>query len=114
MLQEAPGCYDCILQFTGEGAYAKCLAPYLDADCNEALTCALRCSNDSCGDCPTNNQQEQCQDGLFAFNGVCQPWVNGFFCAEAALGGPGAFCDFESAGNAGEWWYRIGQRYCNQ
>ncbi|MCE7894807.1 MAG: hypothetical protein DYH12_34745 [Sorangiineae bacterium PRO1] len=109
LLSSDPGCYDCLIQFATEAAYARCLAPFLTPTCNNSLTCALQCSNTSCNQCPAS-QEEQCRDGLFAQGGVCRPYINGYYCAQAALSGPAAFCEF--GGDVGQWIGKVGAYYC--
>ncbi|MBK7586460.1 MAG: hypothetical protein IPI67_40515 [Myxococcales bacterium] len=109
LLSSDPGCYDCLIQFATENAYARCLAPFLNPSCNESLTCALACSNTSCGSCPAN-KEEACRDGLFAQNGVCRPYIYGYYCAQAALSGPAPFCEYK--GDFGQWLGQVGGYYC--
>jgi hypothetical protein len=111
LFAQNPACFDCLLQFSSDSAYARCLAPFLTAACNHDLTCALFCGNTSCDAClPT--QQESCRERVFSAAGQCAPWVNGYFCAQAALSGPGAFCDF--GGDPGQWIRAVGQYYCGR
>jgi hypothetical protein len=109
LLTSDPGCYDCMIQFATESAYVRCLAPFLTPTCNHSLTCAVQCSNTSCGQC-SPAQEDKCRDGLFAQGGVCRPYVNGYYCAQAALTGPAAFCDY--AGDFGKWLANVGGYYC--
>lgn len=111
LLSSNPPCYDCLLQFTTESAYTRCLAPFLTADCNHALTCAVGCSNTSCGQCGPG-QEDACQQQVFASGGACTPWVNGYYCAQAALSGPAAFCEFP--GSTGQWMQAVGTYYCGK
>jgi hypothetical protein len=111
LLSSNPACYNCLLQFVGDTAYARCLAAFLTQDCNHSLTCAMYCSNTACGQC-SGAQQESCQDQQFSSGGQCQPWVNGYFCAQAAISGPGAFCEF--LGDAGQWIAGVGAYYCGK
>jgi hypothetical protein len=87
------------------------LVPYLTPGCNHDLTCAVFCSNGACSQC-SNPQQDACQQQVFESGGQCNPWVNGYFCAQAALSGPAAFCDF--AGNVGDWIAGVGAHYCGK
>ncbi len=109
IFQKNPSCYDCMLQFVGDDAYTRCLAPYLSPNCNHDLTCAVRCGNTACGDC-SPSAQDSCQTQVFGQGGECQSWVNGYFCAEAALSGPAVFCDFN--GDSGSWIKSVGSHYC--
>jgi len=109
LLKADPACYDCLIQFATEAAYARCLAPFLTPTCNHELTCALDCSNTTCSSCPAS-QEDQCRDGLFAQDGVCRPYIYGYYCAQAALSGPGAFCEF--TGDVGPWIQKVGTFYC--
>jgi hypothetical protein len=109
LLGSDPGCYDCLIQFATESAYARCLAPYLSPACNHSLTCALECSNTSCNQCPAA-KEEACRDGLFSQGGVCRPYVYGYYCAQAALSGPAAFCEY--SGDVGQWIGKVGAHYC--
>jgi hypothetical protein len=99
-------------QFTYGGAVAKCLAPFLNATCNHALTCAVDCSQ-SCADCPATGQKA-CREAAFASGGACNPFVSGQFCAAAASGGPGAFCDAERISDIGLWLQGVGAYYCSK
>ena len=109
LLADNPTCYDCMLQFLAvDQSLVKCLAPYLSSSCNHDLSCALECSNQSCGQCGTGEQQ--CRDQVFQSGGQCQTWVNGAFCLQAALGGPGAFCNFNQ--DVGAWLRTVGSHYC--
>ncbi len=110
LLGSDPGCYDCLIQFATEAAYVRCLAPFLSAACNHSLSCAVECSNTSCNACPAN-QEEQCRDGLFAQGGACRAYINGYYCAEAALSGPAQFCKFDGT-DVGAWIQAVGSHYC--
>jgi hypothetical protein len=109
LLGSDPGCYDCLVQFSTELAYARCLAPFLTPTCNHELTCALSCSNTSCGDCP-QPKKDTCQTEVFAPGGACRSFIGGYYCAQAALSGPAAFCDFN--GDVGAWIQAVGGYYC--
>lgn len=109
LLSSDPGCYDCLIQFATDAAYVRCLAPFLTPTCNHSLTCALECSNTSCNQCPAA-QEDKCRDGLFAQGGACRPYINGYYCAQAALSGPAAFCEFD--GDVGQWIGKVGAYYC--
>ena len=111
LMQKNPSCFGCMFQFTGNDAYAKCLAPYLGAACNHALSCALDCSG-SCDGCATSDKKA-CQDALFTSGAQCDTWVGGYYCAQAAIMGPAGFCDFAAAGNdGGKWIHTVGAHYC--
>jgi hypothetical protein len=109
LLGADPACYDCLIQFSTNSAYARCLAPFLSPTCNHELTCALDCSITSCSSCPAS-QEQSCRDEVFGQGGACRPWVYGYFCAEAALSGPAAFCEFN--GDIGQWIQKVGTFYC--
>jgi hypothetical protein len=109
LLASDTGCYDCLIQFATELAYVRCLAKFLTQSCNHTLTCALQCSNTACGDCPSG-QEDACSDSVFGQGGFCRPYINGYFCAEAALNGPGAFCEFDD--DVGLWLWNVGNHYC--
>jgi hypothetical protein len=112
LLQSNPSCYDCVLQFTGEDAVVRCVAPYLTNQCNHDLTCAVDCSNTSCNQCPAG-QSEACRNQTFGTQGgQCQSWINGYYCLQAALGGPAQFCDFDSVNDVGRWLSGVGRQYC--
>jgi hypothetical protein len=111
LLTANPKCYDCLIQFTTDSAYARCLVPFLTPGCNHDLTCAAFCSSQSCAQC-SSAQQEPCQEQVFGTNGQCATWVNGYYCAQAALSGPGAFCDFKN--DVGQWIAQIGAHYCGK
>ena len=100
-----------LLQFAGDSAFARCLVPFLTADCNHDLTCATSCGNAACGNCSAG-QQDSCQEQVFAGSGTCNAWVNGYFCAQAAISGPAAFCEF--GGDVGQWISGVGAYYCGQ
>ena len=109
LLGSDPACYDCLVQFATDLAYARCLAPFLSPTCNHELTCALDCSNTSCDQCPPN-QQDTCQQKMFSPGGACRGHISGYYCAQAALSGPAAFCDFQ--GDVGAWIQSVGSYYC--
>ncbi|MBX3126910.1 MAG: hypothetical protein KF718_09345 [Polyangiaceae bacterium] len=111
LLTSNPQCYGCLLQFTTDSAYSRCLAPFLTPSCNHDLTCALFCSNGSCNQC-SPGQDPGCRQQVFEQGGQCASWVNGYYCAQAALSGPGAFCEF--SGNAGQWIAKVGGYYCGK
>jgi hypothetical protein len=111
LLATNPPCYGCLSQFFGTGAYARCLAPYLTASCNHALTCASACQTATCDGCPAAGAKA-CDSAVFDQGGECTPWIYGYFCAQAAIGGPGAFCDFSKVNDAGIWLEIVGQHYC--
>lgn len=111
--QTNPGCYNCMRQFAAEDAYARCLAPYLSQVCNHELTCGVECTAESCSRCPPV-RQSACQDAVFSQTGQCKSFVSGYYCAQAALQGPGAFCDFAKYNDLGLWWQAVGQAYCSQ
>jgi hypothetical protein len=111
LLQANPACYDCVLQFTGEDAVVRCAAPYLTQQCNHDLTCAVSCSNTSCEQCPAA-QDDACRNQVFGQGAQCQTWINGYYCFQAAIGGPAQFCDFESVNDVGRWLAGVGRNYC--
>lgn len=114
LLLSNPGCYDCVAQFSSDQAYVKCLAPYLSASCNEALTCAVDCSSATCGRCDASGV-EACQSGAFEAGGACRGFVSGYYCASAALRGPAAFCDSSTlGGDVGAWLERVARHYCGR
>lgn len=104
------GCYDCLLQFATDLAYVRCLAKFLTPTCNHSLTCALQCSQTACGDCPAP-EEDECSDEVFGQGGICRPYINGYFCAQAALNGPAAFCEFAND-DVGLWLWNVGNYYC--
>jgi hypothetical protein len=110
-LASNPACYDCVLQFTGEDALVRCVAPFLTQQCNHDLTCAVDCSNGACDQCPAA-QEESCRDQAFGQGAQCQSWVNGYYCLQAALGGPAQFCQFDSVNDVGRWLAGVGRQYC--
>ncbi len=110
LLSQNPGCYDCMLQFAADDAYARCLAPFLTPSCNHQLSCAVECGNVSCGDCASSAEQDKCSSTVFAKTGVCREWINGYYCNQAALAGPGWFCKFDD--NLGPWLLAVGSYYC--
>ncbi|MCC6217852.1 MAG: hypothetical protein IT376_23540 [Polyangiaceae bacterium] len=112
LLQSNPLCYDCLTQFATERAVVRCVAPYLSPDCNHALSCAVECGNESCGSCP-ESEQDACSDKAFEGQGQCRPWVQGYFCLQAAYSGPASFCDWDSYGGSfGAWLAGVGAEYC--
>lgn len=111
LLVTKPSCYDCLLQFTGNDAYTRCLTPYLTQSCNHNLTCAADCSNSSCQSCPSS-QQSQCSSNVFGSGGQCSSWVDGYYCAQAAISGPAGFCDFQAGADIGKWLAGVGKHYC--
>jgi hypothetical protein len=111
LLSSNPPCYDCLLQFTTDSGYPRCLVPFLTPGCNHDLTCASFCGSASCGQC-SGSQQDSCQQQVFGQGGQCNPWINGYYCAQAALSGPAAFCEFN--GDVGQWIAGIGAYYCGK
>jgi hypothetical protein len=111
LLGSDPGCYDCLIQFGTDLAYVRCLAAFLTQNCNHALTCASQCSQTACGNCPSEQQQENCSDTVFGQGGMCRSYINGYFCAQAALNGPAAFCEFQND-DVGLWLWNVGNYYC--
>ncbi len=110
LFQTNPGCYDCMLQFATQGAYVRCLAPFLSAECNHDLSCATDCSNSTCGDCSPGDQ-DACEEEAFQAGGECRDFVNGYYCLEAATQGPGGdVCQFN--GDLGQWLAQVGNYYC--
>lgn len=112
LLSSSPACYDCVLQFTGDQAYTRCLAPYLDAACNHALSCAVDCSGAVCSACSSAASQSACEEDLYATGGECQRYLGGYYCAQAAIDGPASFCTFAQGEDVGEWFLRVATRYC--
>jgi hypothetical protein len=113
LLSANPRCYDCMLQFTGSDAYTRCVAPFLTQSCNHDLTCALDCSNVACDRCPTA-QEGTCRQLAFDAGAQCNAWINGYYCLQAALGGPAEFCDVERYAGAGDWLRAVGEQYCRR
>ncbi len=109
LLSTNPACYDCMLQFTDEDAYMRCLAPYLSPSCNHALTCASDCSDASCGQC-SDAAADACGEAVFDSGGACRSHLDGLYCNQAALEGPGSFCQFD--GDVGHWLMAVGGHYC--
>jgi len=112
LLDSNAGCYDCLQQFLNPGAAARCLAPFLSASCNHELTCALECSTDTCGGCSAG-AKSGCESTAFQAGEACSPYISGYFCARAAFGGPGAFCDAKTIGDIGLWLQGVGAYYCS-
>jgi hypothetical protein len=108
-----PGCFDCMRQFASTDAYARCLSPHLNETCNHQLTCALDCVQDSCSQC-ANARQAACESSVFNSNGQCNSYLFGYYCSEAALQGPGGFCDFDRYNELGLWWQAVGRAYCSR
>jgi hypothetical protein len=108
-----PGCFDCIQQFLYDGAAVKCLAPFLTASCNQALSCATECVNAACDQCAAG-EKKACQDQAFQSGAVCAPYINGYFCAQAAFSGPAAFCDIVTIGSIGGFLRGAGAYYCSR
>lgn len=109
LYQDNPACYGCLLQFSGDDAYPRCLASFLTQSCNHALTCAVDCSNTACGGC-SSSQDSQCRDDVFASGAACTPWVAGAYCAQAALEGPGKVCEYQN--DVGKWFASVGAYFC--
>ena len=102
-----PGCYTCLLPFTGPMAFGSCLAPFLTAGCNHDLACSLDCQQVACAQCDDATKQA-CQDGVWS--GTCAGYTQGLWCAQTALQGQGAFC--QPTGDYGAWIYAVGNHYC--
>jgi hypothetical protein len=102
-------------QFLYDGAVAKCLSPFLSAECNNQLTCATSCTTATCGQCAATDQAA-CHSSVFKGNpaGQCQPYLNGLFCAQAAYSGPAGFCDPTKATDIGSWLQGVGTYYCSK
>ncbi|MEZ4227823.1 MAG: hypothetical protein R3B89_01585 [Polyangiaceae bacterium] len=111
LLNRNPACYDCMLQFTGDDAYARCLAPFLSASCNHNLTCAAQCDAAACGQCGATDE-DACGNQVFGSGGDCEDYLIGLYCNQAALGGPAAFCQFN--GDVGDWLLGVGNYFCAQ
>ncbi|MCB9577865.1 MAG: hypothetical protein H6717_12660 [Polyangiaceae bacterium] len=109
LLTSNPPCYDCMLQFAADDAYARCLAPFLTPDCNHQVTCAVECGNETCGEC-SDAEADGCSKYVFGKGGSCGEWINGYYCNQAALAGPGAFCKWNDA--LGPWLLSVGSHYC--
>jgi hypothetical protein len=107
-----PGCFDCLQQFLYDGAAVKCLAPFLTAACNQALSCATECVTAACDGCSTGEKQP-CRDQAFQSGGECASYVTGYFCARAAFDGPAAFCDITTIGSVGGFLRGVGAYYCS-
>ncbi len=107
-----PACYDCLLQFTGDGAYTKCISPFLTSNCNHVLTCAEDCAGVACGECTYTGNQD-CQKEAFGYQGDCSEYVGGSYCADAAVQGPAAFCSVDPW-DVGRWFAQVGAYYCGR
>src|SRR5262249_43617087 len=90
LVQTRPACFDCLQQFLYDGAVAKCLAPFLNQTCNHELTCFAQCTAQVCSKCASGDVAS-CRSSVAT--GACRDEISGAFCAQAAYGGPGAFCD---------------------
>jgi len=106
-------CYDCMLQFTGQDAYVRCVAPFLTQQCNHDVTCTVDCSNTACARCPAD-QANTCRQTAFDQGAPCHGLVNGYYCLQAALGGPAQFCDITQYSGSGEWLRAVGENYCSR
>jgi hypothetical protein len=104
-----PGCYKCLYQFLGPNGFATCLAPFLDPSCNHQLSCSLDCVSVACSQC-TSQYQQQCQNDVFMGSGTCSGYMQGLYCAQTAINGPGAFCN--STGDGAQWLRVVGNHYC--
>jgi hypothetical protein len=100
-------------QFTNTRGEVACLAPFLSVSCNHDYSCSLDCSNGACSTCGTTASESKCETDAFAANGTCRSYVNGNYCATAAFGGPGAFCDLQRIGDVGVWLQGVGAYYCS-
>jgi hypothetical protein len=110
--QANPGCFNCMSQFATDDAYARCLSPFMSQTCNHQLTCGIECTDQSCARCPDGGKGA-CQSSVFSQDGQCKTYVSGYYCAQAALQGPGGFCDFARYNNdLGLWWQAVGQAFC--
>jgi len=107
-----PGCFDCLQQFLYDGAAVKCLAPFLTASCNQALSCATECVNAACDQCPAG-ERRACDRQAFQSSGECESYITGYFCAQAAFDGPAAFCDIVTIGSVGGFLRGVGAYYCS-
>jgi hypothetical protein len=103
----SPACYKCLLPFTGPKAFGTCLAPYLDPGCNHDLACSLDCQAVACGQC-TQAELSACQQSVWS--SACGGYLQGLYCAEAAMQGPGSFCS--PTGDYGVWLNTVGNHYC--
>lgn len=111
LLNRNPSCYDCMLQFTGDDAYSRCLAPFLSASCNHSFTCAAQCNQAACGTC-SDADQDACGNEVFGSGGDCEDYLVGLYCNQAAITGPAAFCQFN--GDVGDWLLGVGNYFCGQ
>lgn len=111
LLNRNPSCYDCMLQFTGDDAYARCLAPFLSSSCNHSFTCAAQCNQAACGQC-SDAEQDACGNTVFGSGGDCEDYLTGLYCNQAAITGPAAFCQFN--GDVGDWLLGVGNHFCGQ
>jgi len=107
-----PGCFDCLQQFLYDGAAVKCLAPFLTASCNQALSCTTECVTAACNQCSAGERQT-CRSQAFQSGGECAAYVTGYFCAQAAFAGPAAFCDITTIGSVGGFLRGVGAYYCS-
>jgi len=110
LAKENAACYSCLLQFTSEDAYPRCLASFVPADCNHELTCAVRCQA-GCDTC-AESKKDACVEAAYAGGGACADHVYGYYCSQTALGGAGSICEFSEQDDYGSWLARIGQAFC--
>jgi hypothetical protein len=103
-------CYGCLLPFTTDDAYPRCLSSFVAADCNHELTCAIQCQA-SCDTCD-ENKKDACVEAAYAKGGACTDHVYGYFCSLTALGGAGALCEFGPTDDFGSWLARVGGAFC--
>jgi hypothetical protein len=110
LAKQNAACYGCLLQFTSEDAYPRCLSSFVPADCNHELTCAVRCQA-SCDSCAPGGV-DTCVEAAYAKGGACADHIYGYYCSQTALGGGGAICEFAPNDDFGSWLGRVGKAFC--
>ena len=112
LLQANPACYDCLLQFTGEDALVRCVAPYLTPHCNHDLTCAVDCSNGALRlQCPAG-QSELAAPRLSSRAGSVSPGQRILLPAGGARRACGIFATSDSGQRRRPVALGVGRQYC--
>jgi hypothetical protein len=100
--------------FAAESGIRACVAPYVDATCNQNSACLVDCITDACFHCGGDpSLTAQCQTQ--ARSGTCSTYIQADGCVTQALAGAAAICNPATyQGDLGAWLMAVAAAYCAQ
>jgi hypothetical protein len=110
-----PACGQCLqpfdTDFASQTGIFACIAPFVNATCNQETACAGDCQTQSCQQCPDQMSFDMCVGSVGT--GQCSSFQGtAGMCEQGAFAGPGAFCNPAKYPDYGHWLQAVGTQYC--